>query len=252
MRTAAQLYTLRDYCKTEDDFADSMDKVAAMGYTAVQISAVGPIAPERLRYHCDRNGLAIPVTHTPPQRILNDTDAVIAEHRVLGAPHIGIGSMPREYERTPTGVDSFIADFLPAAERIAEAGLSFHYHNHDFELARAEGQTLLERMAARMPADLMGFIIDTYWLQAGGADPAAWIRKLAGRVPCVHLKDMVMIDGQRAMAPVLSGNMNFTAILEACAAAGTEWLIVEQDYCQGSPFDCLAESYANLALAGYR
>ena len=44
-----QCYTIRDYCKTEEDFAESMAKAAKIGYRAVQISAVGPIAPERIK-----------------------------------------------------------------------------------------------------------------------------------------------------------------------------------------------------------
>ncbi len=34
------------------------------------------------------------------------------------------------------------------------------------------------------------FEIDTYWITHGGGDPAAWIDKVAGRIPCVHFKDM--------------------------------------------------------------
>ena len=31
----------------------------------------------------------------------------------------------------------------------------------------------------RIPADEMGFILDTYWVQRGGGDPAQWLEKLA-------------------------------------------------------------------------
>jgi sugar phosphate isomerase/epimerase len=252
MIVGAQLYTVREFCRTEEDFAATMEKIAAMGYTSVQVSGIGPIAPDRVRFHCDRFSLRIAVTHTPPDRIRRETAQVIDEHRILGADYIGIGSMPKEYARTPDGVDAFLADFTGAAEKLSAAGLPLLYHNHDFELARFNGQTLLEHMAQAMPAELLGFIPDTYWLQAGGLDPAAWIRRLKGRVPVVHLKDMSMVDRERIMTPVLSGNMNFAAILEACQDAGTSWLMVEQDTCVGSPLDCLAESYANLSKAGYR
>ena len=41
---------------------------------------------------------------------------------------------------------------------------------------------------------------------------------------------------QQAMAEVGEGNMNFPAILAACARAGVEWYAVEQDFLPGRPF----------------
>ena len=43
-KLAVQLYTVRDFTKTAADFAASLEKIATMGYRAVQISAVGAMA----------------------------------------------------------------------------------------------------------------------------------------------------------------------------------------------------------------
>ncbi len=252
MIVGAQLYTVREYCQTESDLATSLAKIAAIGYTTVQVSGIGPIAPARVRHICDRLNLQIVVTHTAQERIRDTTEQVIEEHRIYGARHIGIGSMPAQYQRTPAGIDQFLNDYRPAAEKIAAAGMQLHYHNHNFEFEIFNRQTLMQRLIDGMPADRLGFILDTYWLQAGGADPALVIRQLAGRVPVIHLKDMAMRGHEQIMTPVISGNMNFNTILDACAEAGTQWLMIEQDTCDGDPFDCLAESYQNLAKLGYR
>lgn len=50
-----------------------------------------------LRSICEENGLRVVLTHTDPARILNDTDAVIREHDILGCDYIGIGAMPEKY-----------------------------------------------------------------------------------------------------------------------------------------------------------
>lgn len=50
----------------------------------------------------------------------------------------------------------------------------------------------------------------------------------------------------------MEGNLNFSAILSLLEKTDCEYLLVEQDTCQGSPFDCLKTSYDNLAAAGYR
>lgn len=251
MILGAQLYTVREFTQDETSLDTAMAKISDMGYTSVQVSAFGPIAPVRIREICDKHHLTIAVTHTAQGRIRNETAQVIEEHRILGARHIGIGSMPQEYRTGAEGVDRFIQDFSPAAKTIARSGLKLHYHNHDFEFERFEGQTLLQRLADGFTPETLGFILDTFWVQAGGGDPAWWIRHLAGRMEVVHLKDMAY-SGGRVMTPVGEGNMNFSAILEACSEAGTEWLMVEQDTCVGSPFDCLKSSYDYLVCMGYR
>ncbi len=252
MMLGAQLYTVRMLCQTEPELAETLKQIAAIGYQSVQVSGIGTYDPARVKALCDALNLVIPVTHTPPDMIMNQTDQVIEDHQIMGTKHVGIGSMPGHYEWNPEGVSRFLDDFLPAAEKLKKAGMMLHYHNHHFEMARYDGKTLLTYMAEQAPADLLGFILDTYWLQAGGEDPAAVIRRFKGRVPVIHLKDMAMRKKDQIMTPVLSGNMNFETILEACETAGCEWLMIEQDTCDGSPIDCLAESYQNLSQLGLR
>ena len=55
-----------------------------------------------MREICDENGLQIVLTHTDPNRILNDTEAVIREHDIMGCDYIGIGMMPQKYA-SPSG-----------------------------------------------------------------------------------------------------------------------------------------------------
>jgi sugar phosphate isomerase/epimerase len=95
------------------------------------------------------------------------------------------------------------------------------------------------------------FELDTYWAQAGGADPAMWIRKLAGRVPIVHFKDMALNEKwQPVFAPVGEGNLNWPGILSACRDAGVDWCVVEQDTCEGDVFESVETSLKNLRGLG--
>src|SRR5438552_528648 len=97
------------------------------------------------------------------------------------------------------------------------------------------------------PGDTLRAELDTYWLQAAGASPATWLRKLKGRVPLVHLKDMTVVDGRAAQTEVGNGNLDWPEILSACREAGAEWLIVEQDETERDPIESLTVSYRNLA-----
>ena len=253
---AAQLYTIREYIKTLNDFAASMKRIRQIGYQAVQLSALGLIADADVKGVCADNGLSICNTHVAVEDLLNDIDAVIAQHRLWGCQHVAIGSMPLPYRDSEAGYHRFAEIANGIGQRLAQAGLSFSYHNHSFEFLKFGGRSGLDILFAETDPRYMQAELDTYWIQHGGADPVAWIERVSGRMPVVHLKDMVMLpdaDGgrpQQAMAEVGAGNMNFPAILAACQRAGVEWYAVEQDFCQGDPFDSLALSYRNLLALG--
>ena len=252
MITGAQLYTVRDFTQNEQDFADTIRKVAAMGYTTVQLSAIGKgLRPEWIRDICGEAGLKIVLTHSDVKRILHDTEALIAEHDLMGCDYIGLGCMPEKY-RTADTIAQFAEDFREPIQKIAAAGKLFMYHNHNFEFEKLNGKLMIDYLLDAFSPGELGVTLDTYWVQAAGGDVCWWIRRLQDRIPCVHLKDMAMISGTPQMAPVMEGNLNFADILKTLEHTCCKYLLVEQDICQTSPFDCLRQSYDNLAAAGYR
>lgn len=252
MILGAQLYTVRTFTQTETDLRRSLRKIAEMGYTTVQVSGTGRVDPETLKAMCDELSLRIVLTHVSPDRLINETEAVIREHEVLDCPYIGIGGLPDKY-RTNDWYSHFADDFRDAARQIAAAGKLFMYHNHNFEFEKIGGKRMIERLVEDFSPEEMGITLDTYWVQAAGADVCEWIGILKDRLHCVHLKDMDVRGMTPVMAPVMEGNMNFKAIMKALEQAGTvKYLLVEQDTCEGSPFDCLQTSYNNLATLGYR
>ncbi len=253
---AAQLYTIRDFTKTLEGFAASMAKIRQIGYQAVQVSAVGDIADADVKRICDENGLTICNTHVSFDLLRSDPAAVIEQHKLWGARHVAIGSMPADYRQSEAGFKRFAEIANGIGERLYGAGLSFSYHNHSFEFLRFGARSGLELIFDETDARYVQAELDTYWVQHGGADPVLWIEKMQDRMPVVHLKDMVMLPTDaggrpvQAMAEVGEGNMNFVGILDACRRIGVEWYAVEQDICQRDPFESLAISYQNLRALG--
>ena len=247
MIIGAQLYTVRDFIKTAKSYDETLGKLAAMGYNTVQVSAIGDIGMANIRRIADKHNMSIIVTHTSPDKILDDTDLVIEDHKVLGAKYIGIGSMPMRYRSDIAGIKKFISDYTPAANKIAAAGMQLTYHNHDFEFERFDKKLMMDYLAEGFPPDKLAFVIDTFWVQAGGVDVAAYMESLAGRVDVVHFKDYAIVERERKMAPVMEGNLNWPAIVAACKKAGVKWAFVEQDNCNGmDPFECMKISFDNL------
>lgn len=253
MQIGAQLYTVRAFTQNEKDLGRTLERIAAMGYENVQLSAVGPIAPQRIRALCDANGLRIVLTHNSDQKFLTAVDDLIEEHQIYGCRYIGLGGMNEKY-RAADWLAHFAQDFEGPARKIRDAGMLFMYHNHAFEFARLpDGRTLMDALLSDMPEELMGVTADTYWLQFAGVDVNDWIRKHASRLPCVHLKDLAPFGFEARMAAVGQGNINFPAILDTLSQNGvTEYALVEQDNCYGeSAFGCLEKSRRCLRELGY-
>jgi len=249
---AAQLYTVREFTKTPKDVTKTMKKVREMGYEAVQCSGLGPIEPKELRRIVDGEGLHICATHVDFEALRDDTAAQIEEHKILGCPHVAIGGMPPEYRKSAESLAQFAREAEDVGRKLAEADLTFSYHNHAFEFQKFDGRLAMDIIFGTSDRRYLKSELDTYWVQAGGGDPAAWINRLQDRMVLLHLKDMVVDENQAIFAEVGEGNLNWPAILRSARAAGVAWYIVEQDTCRRDPFESLDISLRNLRKMGLR
>ncbi len=257
---AVQMYTVRDSTKTEAGLADTLAKIAAIGYPAVQLSAVeamnnGTVSAALCRQMLDDHGLRCVATHRSWDELKDRTDEAIAFHQTLGCDFVALGALPGEYGgMSAASADDyrrFVEGTVPVIARLKSAGIRFGYHNHLFEFARTPtGQTLWDIFATEGGADFY-LELDVFWAWSAGADPAPLLLQNAGRVPVIHLKDLeVYPGGKTGMGAVGEGNMPWETILAACRAAKVRWYCVEQDVCPRDPLDCLASSFRFLTGQG--
>ena len=251
MKIGAQFFTVRELCTTLDGLEETLKRVADIGYTSIQLSGVCRYEADWMADKLKQNGLTADLTHFDYNRIINDTAATIAFHDTMNCKYIGIGSNPRGI--TPEGLEMMKKELCDAIPMIKNSGHKFMYHNHNMEFAKFNNKNFLELLCDSFTPEECGITLDTYWVQAGGADPAYWIRALAGRVDCIHFKDMVysVEDKNVRMAAVGDGNMNFPVMLDACEDADVKYIFVEQDLCYGEdPISCLKRSYDYLKSLG--
>jgi len=241
------MYTLRDFCRTEEDIARTLDRVKDIGYRVIQASGMARIEASRLKELLEQRSLSVCSTHTGYSDIVNETDRVIAEHRLLGCEAIMCPGLPGELHNAE-GYQKVARDFARVLPKVKDAGLRLGYHNHAIELERYQGKTGLEILLENCPG--LEAEIDTYWIQHGGGDPAAWIEKYAGRVSEVHVKDMGIIKNKQVMPPIGTGNLNWSRIIQACQKAGVHFCLVEMDTPTVEPFEAIRISLENLKSWG--
>ena len=87
----------------------------------------------------------------------------------------------------------------------------------------------LDILAEHTDPKAVYFRLDVAWITLGGADPAHILRKMAGRVPAVHLKDVYGTDEIGKWTALGTGVVDIRGSIEAAREIGAEWMTVEQD-----------------------
>jgi len=237
---ALQTYTVRD--DLARDYFGTLTRLREIGYPAIETGAPpAGIAVADARAHLDQIGLSVIGTHAS----LENLDAHLDTALGLGGRYLGVS---QRYESR--------AEVLAYAERFNQAGaacrargIQFVYHNHNWEFTRFDGDYAYDLLIENTDPALVAFQVDTYWVQRGGEDPAAYLRRLAGRCPIIHIKDMEP-GPEQFFAEIGEGVLDWPAIFSAAEAASVQCLIVEQDTCRRPPFESAALSYANLKRMG--
>ena len=248
MKLGAQLFTVREFCKDLDGFADSLKRLADIGYSTVQINGSCVFEAEWLKEQFDNIGIECIMPTVPGLNVAVDTEKVIENHKIIGSKYVSAGHV----NTRKVGAQGFVDQYRETIKKVREAGLMLLRHNHDHEFLReANGKISQQNLADLIAPEDMGFVLDLYWVQAGGGDPIWWLNNLKGRTPVVHFKDMTygLVNDEygRKIAAIGEGNMNYEGIIEACYNNGVEYTVVELDHCYGEdPFECLKRSYNYL------
>jgi len=251
-RIGAQYFTIRDFIQTIEDFDESCRKIKEIGYKIVQISGT-PLGAAQMREVLDKYGLKVVTTHRDFSVFMDNLDEIIDYNKTLGCELCGVGIIPPKYRNGREGIDEFIRDINTVSKELKKAGMLFGYHNHSLEFVKIDGKFIMDRLIEETDPETVNFIVDTYWLQAGGVNPADFIRKLGKRAMAIHFKDLsINPEGYtQEIAEVGEGNLDWDAIIQACDDAGARWAMVEQDTCKRDPFECMKVSYDYLVKKGF-
>jgi len=243
---ALQLYTVRD--ETARDFAGTLRRVAALGYKAVEFAGYGGLSAAQQRDLLAETGLTAASTHVGLDILAHTPDDAIAYCKAIDCRYLVLPGLPNE-RRNPEALRALAPRLDDLGRRCQEQGITFGYHNHDWEFAgHADGTALLDLLLDATDPALVALELDAYWVSYAGADPVAYLQRRTGRVPLVHLKDMTP---ERTFAEVGDGTLDMGAIIAAARAAGARWYIVENDAPTIPSLDSARRSLTNLqAMAG--
>ena len=231
---AVQLYSLRDFIA--DDVDGGLAKVAAMGYTGVELAGFYGLTGDELAVLLNKHGLKVAGSHLGIEALREDLDGVIANHKAVGCTNIVVPY----YTFDCVGcVTSLAKEMTAIAADLAEQGMTLLYHNHDHEFKEIGGEYIMSILLREAPA--IELELDTCWSTVAGVDTVAYMNQYRDRLRLAHIKDCIPgEDGKVTLKSVGAGTLDIPAIL--AAAADAEWLIVENDEPEGDAYEDVKRS----------
>ncbi len=258
---------------------DTMAACAQLGYHCMEVSQL-PMTAENvdaLRRASEDFKIQIaacsaalePAKAPAGETLATDFDKIVNDCKTLGCSMLRIGMLPIHCMGSFEKSIDFAKRADEMAEKLAEQGIDLYYHNHHIEFVKYEGKYLLDII--RENTSRLGFELDTHWIHRGGEDPVPFIKKFAGRIRLLHLKDyrigeFQMPEGpfdpktfQTAFAGVVQfaelgqGSLKLKDCIEAGLEGGSEYFLIEQDDTYGlDPLESLKISRDYLYEIGYK
>ncbi|MDF2700612.1 MAG: Xylose isomerase domain protein barrel [Haloplasmataceae bacterium] len=222
MKVAVQLYTLRN--ELAKDFEGVLRQVAKLGYDGVEFAGFYNIPANQMKNLLAELNLIAVGSHTGLDLLENHFEEVVSYNQTIGNKNIVV---PWTSMKTVEELKEISEKLLKIEKELAKRGLVLHYHNHAHEFARYSNEYLLDLLYQKVPN--MYAEVDTHWVQRAGVNPVEYVKKYQGRNTLVHLKDLVMNNGQMEFAPLGKGIMDLKGIVNQARENKVEAVIVEND-----------------------
>src|SRR5687767_2641891 len=131
-----QLYTLRTLMGT--DPAGTLAAPAQIGYREVELHSLYRLTAQDFRKLLDANGLTAPATHVGINLLRRNLQKVLDDGAALGHRWLIVPSLEGA-DRTREGYQRVAEYFNQIGPQVKQAGFRLGYHNHEYELATADG-----------------------------------------------------------------------------------------------------------------
>lgn len=222
-----QLYSARN----QPPWRDTLQLLAELGYT--QVEGFGGLYDQAasLRQDLDNLGLSMPTGHFGLSLLQEQPDEAFRIVETLGVqavicPYL----LPEQRPTEASGWQQLAQTLTEVGKPFRNAGLTFGWHNHDFEFATLEnGQTPMEILLEH--SDL-NWEMDLAWVVRGQADPASWIQRYGDRLCAVHVKDIAPAGenpDEDGWADVGHGVIDWPGLYTQLRQTPAQWYVMEHD-----------------------
>jgi len=195
--SAQSLYTaplgIEDYTYRNSfpvDIVKTLDTIQSLGFTEMEGGSHGMPAQE-FKQLCDARGIHIISTGADYNELIKSPGAIAHKAKSLGAKYVMCAWIPHANSGfTLENAKNAVAVFDHAGKVLKDSGIIFCYHAHGYEFQPYGDGTLLDYLIKNPNPKYVSFEMDILWVQFGGGDPVALLKKYGNRWKLMHLKDL--------------------------------------------------------------
>ncbi len=223
-----QLYSSRNF----PQITQTLKMLIELGYQ--NIEGYGGLFENlnQLRTGLDETGLTMRSAHFDLDILRENPSGVLEMVKTLNIEYVFCPYLlPEKRPNNASGWRNLGRELQELGKPFRDSGLTFGWHNHDFELQhQADGSLPLEEMFDGAPD--VSWEIDVAWIERAGFDPIEWIRKYAGRISAVHVKDLAPpgeCEDEDGWADVGFGIVDWPRIWKELAKTQASLFVIEHD-----------------------
>lgn len=225
-----QIWTINKDLRS--DFPGTLKKMAAMGYTQVEMCSplgygfktLNEMSGSEMRKIIEDAGLICNSSHFTSKELREDLD-----NRIEWATQIGMKQMAQSMPSIPR--EATMDDWRKAAqelnvigEKTRAAGIQMVYHNHHFEFQEIDGELIYPVLMEELDPDLVKMQFQVAVIDIG-FKAQDYFRKYPGRFISAHLADYS--TELKKQVPVGQGIVDWEDLFEAAVTGGVQNYFVE-------------------------
>jgi sugar phosphate isomerase/epimerase len=230
-----QAYTFRKSFPVS--VAKTLDTIKMMGFTEIE-GGGNHMPPADFKKLCDDRGISIPSTGAGYDELVKSPDSIINRAKIYGANYVMCAWIPHDNGvLTIENAKKAVEDFNKVGKLLKEKGLIFCYHAHGYEFQPYGNGYLLDYIFENTNPEYVSFEMDVFWMQFGGGDPVALLKKYGDRWKLVHLKDMrkgtiknlTGLTSPENDVPLGTGEIDIPGILRESKKIGIKHYFIEDE-----------------------
>jgi sugar phosphate isomerase/epimerase len=250
-----QLYTLKDIIGK--DVRGTLKQVADIGFKELESYGYSDGKNFNLPYRefnkmANDLGLTIVSGHygtgygAPDMKgsLVNDWERAVEDAKNAGQKYMAIAWLHPQERQSLDDYKKVCAQMNQANEVCRKAGITFAYHNHEFEFEPLEGRIPYDVMCEELDESI-ALELDIYWSTFANFDALELFKKYSGRIHLWHVKDMDR-DKRERQTDVGSGSIDYKSIFKAADSSGMKHFFLEQEYFNTPQIEAITKGYNYL------
>ncbi|MDQ6763387.1 MAG: sugar phosphate isomerase/epimerase, partial [Bacteroidota bacterium] len=189
----------------------------------------------------------------------DDWKYTIEDAAAVGMKYVISPGLDESLCKTSDDFKWYMDVFNKSGELCKKAGITFAYHNENYEFNHQLDNTVLYDLVLKLTdPSVVAQQIDIGNMYEPGGRPMDYLKRYPGRFTLMHVKDEIkkspdnQKDSMYESAVLGTGVINVKEVLDFAMKSGTSHFIVEQEHYQDkTPLQCAEEDFKIMKGWGY-